>query len=99
MISEDPSELVRQVAEADEEAEAHRVAADASLRLDASPGLEDDGPIALAAGEAAETTAQTAQQEYDGAAGCARELSAASLPFPCGVFGCGKRYTTRRSCS
>ena len=86
------TELAQQVAEADEEAKAHRQAADAALRLEASQGLEDDGAIQLATGEATETTAQ---QEYDESAAYADELSAERhLPFPCGVFGCGKRYAT-----
>ena len=85
--------MARQVAEADEEAEAHRVAADAALRLEASHGLEDDFAIQLATGEETETTAQ---QEYDESAAYAEELSAErDLPFPCGVFGCGKRYAMR----
>ena len=87
------SDLARQVAEADEEAEAQREAADAALRLEASHGLEDDGAILLATGEKTEATAQ---QEYEEVASYAAELSSErKLPFPCGVFGCGKRYATR----
>jgi len=43
-----------------------------------------------------EDTEAAAQQECDEAAAYAEELSAERcLPFPCGVFGCGKRYSTR----
>jgi hypothetical protein len=91
--AEDATDLARQVAEADEEAEAHRTAADAALRLEASQGLEDDVAIELATGEGTEATAQ---QEYDEAASYAEELSSErNLPFPCGIYGCGKRYSTR----
>ena len=92
-VAEDATALARQVAQADEEAEAHREAADAVLRLEASHGLEDDGAIQLATGEATEATAQ---QECDAAVSYAEEVSVErNLPFPCGVFGCGKRYATR----
>ena len=91
--SEDPTELARQAAEAFEEAEAHRMAADAALRLQASSGLEDNGAIELALGEPTETTAQ---QEYDESAAYAHELSdERNYPFVCGLFGCNKRYQTR----
>ena len=77
--------------EADEEAEAHRQAADAGLRLEASRGLEDDGGIELAVGESTEAEAET---EYAEAALYAAELAAErDRPFPCGA--CGKKYGER----
>jgi hypothetical protein len=47
-----------------------------------------------------EDTEAAAQQEYDESAAYAEELSERNPPFPCGVFGCSKRYAKRvRGCS
>ena len=71
--------MAREVEAADEEAEAHREAADAALRLEASRHLEDDGGIELASGEPTETAAQ---QESVEASAYAEEVTAERVEGP-----------------
>ena len=69
-------------------------AADASLRLEATQGLEDEGAVAAAAGESLEGTTAAAEAERSKAVTYADSLAAERhLRFPCGA--CGIKYASK----
>ena len=97
----DLAELVQEVAEADEEAAAHRAAADAALQAATEARLGDDEAVAAAAGEQTHDDADAAgwaQEEHIDAAAAATAAEAATArrkekKWTCA--DCGKAHKER----